>query len=208
MQRQATCNGALFGVALATMLVVSGCAAGTLPAAPPPASIETQAAKYCADNGGKVVARYPAYGTNNMATATRLHGERRFCEFTSAGDGSRISIALDTLYATEPTMAVLAYLNKPPLQEGGSPGANPSSLYCSQLGGTDLFGGVNASGGGWVTDAASMPDAVLQACIFPDLSTIDSWGLTYHSDGTIRGADLTKLVRYQPAETPVIFSTR
>jgi hypothetical protein len=33
-------------------------------------------------------------------------------------------------------------------------------------------------------------------------------GLTYHSDGTIRGTDLTKLVRYQPAETPDVFSTR
>ena len=34
-------------------------------------------------------------------------------------------------------------------------------------------------------------------CVFPDLSSIDSWGLTYHSDGTIRGADLTDLFRYK-----------
>jgi hypothetical protein len=170
--------------------------------------MDSLAAKYCTDNDGAVQLRYPAYGTNNMASATRLSGERRFCQFTSASDGSRIHIALDTLYTTEPTLAVLAYLNKPPLQEGGNPSANPSSLYCSQLGGTDLFGGVSAAGGGWVTDDTSTPDTVLQACIFPDLSTIDSWGLTYHSDGAIRGADLTKLVRYQSAETPKVFSSK
>jgi putative hemolysin len=139
-------------------LMTTACA-GTLPAAPLPASIETQAAKYCTDSGGVVRVRYPAYGTNNLATATRLAGERRFCEFTSASDGSRIIIALDTLYATEPTLAVLAYLNKPPLKEGGSPSANPSSLYCSQLGGSDLFGGVNAAGGGRIFPAVFI-DAV------------------------------------------------
>jgi hypothetical protein len=39
-------------------------------------------------------------------------------------------------------------------------------------------------------------------CIFPDLSSIDSWGLTYHSEGTIRGADLTDLLRYKPPQVP------
>jgi hypothetical protein len=68
-----------------------------------------------------------------------------------------------------------------------------------------LFGGVNAAGGGWVTDDTTTPDTVLHACIFPDLSTIDSWGLTYHSDGTIRGADLGTLVRYRPEEAPRVF---
>jgi hypothetical protein len=37
---------------------------------------------------------------------------------------------------------------------------------------------------------------VLEACIFPDMSTIDSWGLTYHSVGIVRGKDLTKVLRY------------
>ena len=27
-------------------------------------------------------------------------------------------------------------------------------------------------------------------CVFPDLSIIDSWGLAYHTMGTIRGANL------------------
>jgi hypothetical protein len=36
-------------------------------------------------------------------------------------------------------------------------------------------------------------------CVFPDLSSIDSWGLTYHAGGVVRGADLGPLFRYQPA---------
>ena len=35
-------------------------------------------------------------------------------------------------------------------------------------------------------------------CVFPDLSSIDFWGLTYHAGGTVRGADLAPLFRYQP----------
>lgn len=46
---------------------------------------------------------------------------------------------------------------------------------------------------------------VIAMCIFPDLSSIDSWGLTYHSDGTIRGADLTNLLRYKPPQAPQVF---
>jgi len=81
-------------------------------------------------------------------------------------------------------------------------GANPGSLYCSQLGGTDLFGGVNANNGGWVSDDKNDPFNPLETCIFPDLSTIDSWGLTYHANGTIRGTDLSKVIRYQMPSTP------
>jgi len=63
------------------------------------------------------------------------------------------------------------------------------------LGGSDLFGGINAAGGGWVLD--SDPDDVLETCIFPDLSSIDSWGLLYHSQGIIRGQDLSTVLRYK-----------
>jgi hypothetical protein len=42
-------------------------------------------------------------------------------------------------------------------------------------------------------------------CVFPDMSTIDSWGLTFRSDGVIRGADLTELLRYQPEEQERLF---
>jgi len=34
-------------------------------------------------------------------------------------------------------------------------------------------------------------------CVFPDLSSIDTWGLTYYADGTVRGADLSDLLRYR-----------
>jgi hypothetical protein len=40
-------------------------------------------------------------------------------------------------------------------------------------------------------------DQTLEACIFPDLSSIDSWGLTYHSQGIIRGIDLGTVLRYK-----------
>jgi len=45
--------------------------------------------------------------------------------------------------------------------------------------GTDLFGGVNNIGGGWVSD--SNLEYAVDLCVFPDLSSIDAWGLLYHS---------------------------
>ncbi len=101
---------------------------------------------------------------------------------------------VSTLYNTRATLAALAYYNKPP---AGPPGpGNPASYYCTQLGGSDLFGGVNAAGGGWVGDDS--PDEVLEACILPDMSSIDSWGLFYNSASIIRGIDLTTVLRYHP----------
>jgi hypothetical protein len=38
----------------------------------------------------------------------------------------------------------------------------------------------------------------LEACIFPDMSSIDSWGLAYYSNGDIRGIDLSTVLRYGP----------
>ena len=151
------------------------------------------AAGYCTQNGGTVETRYPFYGTNNP-NPLQLAGSIQVCTFTSKTDRSRIFVALDTLYTDQPTLAAIAYRSKPPLIPNKS-GANPSSIYCTQLGGTDTFGGVNASGGGWAKDGAK---DVISMCVFPDLSSIDSWGLTYHSDGTVRGADLTSLFRYKP----------
>jgi putative hemolysin len=185
-------------LALCAGLLVAGC----VPITPiPPASADSAtpaaqsaAAAYCAESGGVVETRYPFFGTGGAAPL-QLAGSLDVCVFTSAQDGTRILVAADTLYAEQPTLAALAYLNPPPMQGGGQPSANPSSLYCSQLGGTDLFGGVNAAGGGWGKEGGADSVAL---CIFPDLSSIDSWGLTYHSDGVIRGADLSDLLRYQP----------
>ena len=76
-------------------------------------------------------------------------------------------------------MAATAYLTKPALPESGG-AANPASVYCADLGGAEL-GGVLAPDGGWVNSADESD--VVQMCVFPDLSIIDSWGLTYHTRG-------------------------
>jgi hypothetical protein len=53
------------------------------------------------------------------------------------------------------------------------------------------------NGGGWVKKSDPV-DTVLEACIFPDMSTIDSWGLTYHQfGGIIRGKNLANVLRYK-----------
>ncbi len=157
---------------------------------------DTVAGKYCTDNGGVVEARYPYFGTN-FSNPLQLAGVRHFCEFTAKGDGSRIHILLSTLYATKPTLAALAYYAKVPLQSPGN-GANPASFYCTQLGGSDQFGGTNLGGGGWVQWGAI--DESLEACIFPDMSSIDSWGLAYHSVGIVRGKNLGRVLRYHVHE--------
>lgn len=154
-------------------------------------SADTLAGKYCTDNGGVVETRYPYFGTN-FANPLQLAGVRHFCQFT-ARDDSRIHVLLSTLYATKPTLAALAYYAKIPLQSSGG-GGNPASFYCTQLGGSDQFGGTNIGGGGWVQWGAI--DESLEACIFPDMSSIDSWGLAYHSASIIRGINLGRVLRY------------
>jgi len=149
-----------------------------------------QAAAYCLKNGGKVETRYPFYDTNSQ-NPLRMADSLDVCTFTAA-DHSRITIALDTLYTGQPTIAASAYLTKPAIGETPA-SVNPASVYCTKLGGTDLFGGVNAAVGGWANQDGS---DVISLCVFPDLSVIDSWGLTYHAAGTIRGADLAPLLRY------------
>ena len=155
----------------------------------------TAAAKYCVHHGGEVVLREPFYGTNNV-TPLQLAGWRYFCQFTAKSDGSRIHILLSTLYTRQPTLAASAYLFKPAFNSTGCNG-NPASCYCSQLGGSDF--GVIAGGGAWVTKDPNNVDQQLEACIFPDMSSIDAWGLTYNQAGIIRGKDLTKILRFKPA---------
>jgi putative hemolysin len=152
------------------------------------------AVDYCVKKGGEVDVRVPYYNTNDIQQNWfRLSGNRRFCKFTSKKDGSRIHVLLSTLYTNQPSLAALAYYAK--VRYGGHCVGNPASCYCSQLGGTDLFGGVNLNGGGWVqlTDPV---DTVLEACILPDMSSIDSWGLTYHQANIIRGKNLKNVLRY------------
>jgi putative hemolysin len=185
---------------LATFIVAGG---GT---AAPALAAQSKAAKYCKSKGGKVETRRPAYGTNDPSTQVVLTGTRSFCRFTANDEAqSRIYVDLQTLYSTKPTLAAAAYLTKPPVGDV-PPSVNPASIYCSKLGGSDSFGGVNAAGGGWVIGGNS-PDPVLQACVFPDLSIIDSWGLTYNANGDIRGIDLRTVLRWTPQNVPIQFGT-
>jgi len=174
-------------LAAAFLLSFSGVAAQASIAVKSP-----DAAAYCVKKGGVVQTRIPEYGTNG-GNPLILSGSADFCQFTSTDDGSQINVLLSTLYAQDPSLAALAYYAKVPLGSGCT--GNPASCYCSQLGGSDLFGGVNAAGGGWVLE--SDPNDVLEACVFPDLSSIDSWGLAYHSAGIIRGARLNHILRYK-----------
>ena len=152
-------------------------------------------ADYCVKKGGEVDVRIPYYNTNdnNPQNWIRLSGKRTFCKFTLRTDGSRIHVLLSTLYTKQPSLAALAYYAKVPY--GGSCTGNPASCYCTQVGGTDLFGGINPNGGGWV-QMSDPVDTVLEACIFPDMSTIDSWGLTYHQANIIRGKNLKGTLRF------------
>jgi putative hemolysin len=155
-------------------------------------SAGTTAQAYCTSTGGAVETRVPAYGTNNAPQDwLKLAGHQDFCRYSGPED-THIHLSLETLFTPQPSLAALAYYAETPWNGQGE--GNPASLYCTQLGGSDLFGGINAAGGGWVE--LNTIDEVLEACIFPDNSTIDSWGLFYHSDGIIRGIDLSTVLKY------------
>jgi putative hemolysin len=97
------------------------------------------AAEWCASHGGTVVDRYPASMASTDAPIS-LGPPVRFCEFTG-GEGadpadSRISVRLTTLASSEASMAATAYLTKPAMPESGG-SANPASVYCADLGGSE-----------------------------------------------------------------------
>ncbi len=157
---------------------------------------QTAAAAYCTHTRGDVIVRRPVYGSNGSQLLF-LAGKQSFCQYTSKKDGSRIHILLSTLYTKKPTLAALAYIIAPPT---GSCQGNPASCYCTLLGGSDQFGGTSGAGGGWYNK--NSVDQTLEACIFPDLSSIDSWGLAYHANGIVRGINLEKVLRYKyPGKT-------
>jgi putative hemolysin len=158
---------------------------------------EAAEAKWCTDHGGTVVDRYPA----SMASSDKpvaFGSPVPFCEFTG-GKGadpadSRISVRLSTIASDQPSMAATAYFSKPAMPESGG-SANPASVYCADLGGAEI-GRQLAPEGGWVNSDDAKD--VIELCVFPDLSIIDSWGLAYHTMGTVRGADLASAFRWQP----------
>lgn len=179
---------AVIGGGLAAALAAAGLASGAT------AGVTSAQAAYCRAKGGTVEVRVPVFGTN-QPRGMRLAGSLEFCRFTSAKDGSRISVDLGTLTASRPTLAALAYYRRAPAGSG-NPNANPASRYCSRVGGTDQFGGVNAAGGGWVLRGGGNATA-LDLCVFPDRSTIDAFGLFYRSGGVVRGVDLGGVLRFK-----------
>ncbi|MBV8116413.1 MAG: hypothetical protein JOZ01_00465 [Candidatus Eremiobacteraeota bacterium] len=153
---------------------------------------ETAAAAYCVKTKGVVERRVAVYGSNGSNPLT-LASVKRFCQYTKGkgSSSSRIHILLSTLYTTKPTLAALAYILKPP---SGSCQGNPATCYCNfVLGGSEI--GQFGAGGGWYKK--NSVDQTLEACVLPDISSIDSWGLLYHTNGIIRGIDLTKVMRYK-----------
>ena len=161
------------------------------------AAASAQTGAYCVRKGGVVETRQPYFNTNADAKNwLRLDGTADFCKFASASDGSRIRVLLSTLFMRQPTLAALAYYAKVPLNQKACPGtASPGSCYCSQLGGTDAWGGFYSANGGWVRKSDPV-DTVLDACVFPDMSSIDTLGLFYHRINVINGVDLQGILRF------------
>lgn len=177
-------------VAAAGLVMANAAVAGT------DATKTPSAAAYCTASGGVVQTRLPAYNTNG-GNPLILAGRRQFCQFTSKKDGSQIYVLVGTLATRKPSLAALAYYAQVQMNTCNG---NPASCYCSQLGGSDLFGGATGAGGGWVLNTNY--NDVLEACIFPDMSSIDSWGLAYHSTGIIRGKNLKKVLRFKDPYAP------
>ncbi|MGK5549254.1 hypothetical protein ACSNOH_31685 [Streptomyces sp. URMC 127] len=177
---------------LAVALVTAAVAAAATQATAQPSKPHPQTpARWCADQGGRSAIYHPYFDAGRRLTP--LGGERQLCEFT-AQDTSRITVATDTLAAELPTLAALAYVRKPPLPE--HPQGNPSAAYCAAIGGTTQFGNHKSDTGGWIKAGDPVDrDHLRNMCLFADGSALDAWGLTYHTNGVIRGADLTKKFR-------------
>ena len=175
-------------VRVAMILVVCGTAMHTFAQSTKPADRDDG---YCHETGGMPELRRAVYGTNNARQNWLwLEGKERFCQYT-ASDGSRIHLSIETLVAKKPTLAALAYYAQVPWNRKGN--GNPASFYCTQLGGAEI-GATDFAGGAWVSKGGI--DITLETCVFPDNSTIDSWGLLYHSVNIIRGVDLSTVLKY------------
>lgn len=169
----------------------------------------TAGERYCLDEGGMLVDRVATWNTNADPPAwLELAGRTTFCEF-ERGEGdqaTRISVDLVTLSSEQPTLAAIAYLSDVRTTQPAQPSANPAELSCvHDFGGASAFG-ESAAGGGWV-DTSQRTFVVMDMCVFPDRSAIDAFGLWYHANGIVRGADLATKLRYRPGgELPAIFS--
>ena len=235
MRPQTTRRGRVVAASLGTLLIgalfiaLAACTtpaadpvSSTTPVVPPPLTPSApssptsspstpttgEAAAYCRQSGGTVQLRQPTYNTNNDETSWIDLGEPiETCRFQSGtGQAStRIYADLVTLYSSRPTLAALAYLAKKPLPSAANPNANPASLGCTALGGTDQFG-LSTNGGGLVTKT-DPEDPVFSPCMFADGSFIEEWGIAYYAQNDIRGKDLKTVFRFNTNELPPVFSS-
>ena len=190
-------------LAVGTIAVLFACA-GPAPTTPALGSAnhmqqavaETAAEAYCQKTGG-VVQVLNAWYTTVAGKQKRLNGSAPFCKYT-AKDKSFIYIDVATLYSTVPTEAAMAYYAETKINAACRKFLDdPAVCYCQkQLLGSDFF----LAGGSWVP-AGTVPNGNNRSpfCVFSDFSVIDSWGLTYHSNGTVRGIDLSTVLRWKPA---------
>jgi putative hemolysin len=151
-----------------------------------PEASPTTSSQYCTEHGGTVQVRTPTYGTNG-GTPLPLAYQRQFCDFASPDGTTHIDVLLATLVTHQPSLAALAYYAAQQVNLSNCQGG-PGSCYCSDIGGTDEFGGINAAGGGWVL--STNVNDVLDVCVFPDMSAIDAYGVFYHAYGITRGQKL------------------
>ena len=171
--------------------------------------------EYCTAQSGQIVELKPTISPGSDSEV-ELAGSLNVCQFISQdGDSpTQILVDLNTLHSERPTLAGLAYLAKVPSSDAGAAGSNPASSYCPvDLGGTEAFG--TAASGAWVGALDPGMEAgdtdplgnTVNLCVFADRSAIDSWGLLYNSQGTVRGIDLATVMRYQPGDdSPQVFS--
>jgi putative hemolysin len=202
MHRRTLATGLM---ALAMAGIGSGAAVAQAADASPAHVDAAEARAWCEDKGGAVQQRHAVYGTNDDESEwVDLGRSIELCRFQADDEAkSRIYVDITTLATTTPTLASAAYLAKVQNELDPAKG-NPATQDCSALGGTSLFG-PGPSGGGWV--AKDDPDdQVLALCVFADGSAIDEWGITYHANGTVRGADLAPLFGWVgPDRRPRIF---
>lgn len=195
-------------VVVSAALIVGTIGAGARAASPqgssPPIDGPT-ASRWCEAKGGQVQMRHAFFGTNgDRSQWLDLGRDIAVCRFQADDEAhSRIYVELWTLATPTPTLATVAYLAR--VQNALDPAkGNPAAQDCAALGGSSSFG-TGAAGGGWVS-MDDPDDQVVAMCVFPDGSAIDEWGITYHSAGTIRGADLAPLLGWQDQEPlPPIF---
>ena len=87
---------------------------------------------------------------NSARTAARRWfwpARASICEYASKDGNTHIDVLLSTLVTTKPSLAALAYYAKVKVNLRKCRGG-PGSCYCSDVGGTDEFGGVKSLGRG------------------------------------------------------------